>query len=438
MSERERLEKAISDLETQRASLGDESVDTALKALREKLSVLERTRALTPELTGERKVVTIMFVDISGFTALAESMDPETVRNLVNACFDRLVPVIERYGGTVTKFIGDCIESVFGAPLAHENDPERALRCALDIMNAIDEFNADRGIDLGLHLGINTGSVIAGGIGSSGRQDYAVTGDAINVAARLEDVSRRGEILVGPDTYRLTRSQFTFDTLPPVRVQGKSGPLPVYRLAGLKDRPERRRWLESAGLSSPLVGRETAFRSVTASIQQLRERQGGILFVTGEAGLGKSRLMAEVRKQTIARTSQPSLRSPGIRWLEGRALSFGESISYWPFQGILWQWAGITEEDNDSEAWDKLERHVWALFGEATAEVLPYLGSLLRLEVRSPYADRVKYLDGEAMGRQVYLTMRRFFERLARENRCCSFSRTCTGPTSHPRNCWRT
>ena len=271
------------------------------------------------------------------------------------------------------------------------------------------------GTDLGLHLGINTGLVIAGGIGTRQRQDYAVTGDAINLAARLEDASQRGEILVGPDTHRLTSSLFDFQVLPPIRLQGKRDPVPVYRLLGLKEEPKRTRWLASAGITSPLVGREAELGAVKGSVARLLQGQGGMLFVFGEAGIGKSRLMAEVRRQVQADLSDPSLQSPSLRWLEGRALSFGESMSYWPFQGLLWQWAGITEDDSESQAWDKLERHVWGLFAAETAEVLPYLASLLRLEVRDPYSERVKYLNGEAMGYQVYLTSRRFFERLARE-----------------------
>ena len=219
-------------------------------------AVLERTEDSAVDLTGERKLVTIMFVDIAGFTALAETMDPEAVRDMVNSCFDTLVPVIETYGGTVTKFIGDAIESVFGAPVAHENDPERALRCALEVMDAMAEFNAGRGTDLGLHIGVNTGLVVAGGIGSSGRQDYAVTGDAINLAARLEEASARGEVLVGPDTYRLTSSSFSFETLAPIRVQGKREPVQVYRLVGKKEEQGRKRWLDSQRITSPLVGRE--------------------------------------------------------------------------------------------------------------------------------------------------------------------------------------
>ena len=162
--------------------------DSALVALREQLAKIE---AAGPEgaADDERKIVTVLFVDVSGFTALAEKLDPEDVRVLINDCFKHLVPVVQKYEGTIDKFIGDEIMALFGAPVAHEDDPERALRTALEMMEAIGRFNRVHNTELDLHIGVNTGPVIAGKIGTEGRQDYSVMGDAVNVAARLEDAS---------------------------------------------------------------------------------------------------------------------------------------------------------------------------------------------------------------------------------------------------------
>jgi class 3 adenylate cyclase/tetratricopeptide (TPR) repeat protein len=409
MSKRERLEQAIAHMEGQRTILGDAVVDAALGPMRRQLAELEEVeRRPAPALEGERKLVTIMFADISGFTALAERMDPEAVRDMMNGCFQRLVPIVDKYGGTVDKFIGDEIMALFGAPVAHENDPERALRAALDMMDALAAFNGERGTDLGTHFGINTGLVIAGGIGTDERQEYSVMGDAVNLASRLEDVSEQGEILVGPDTYRPTTPLFEFETLEPVRVKGKAEPVEVYRLVGLKTEPGRVRGLEARGISSPLVGRDAEFAAVKECVTRVLDGQGGIISIIGEAGVGKSRLMAEV-----LRSAQNDGRE--LLWLEGRTLSFGQTISYWPFQEVLWQWASIAEDDSEAQAWHKLEGQVSALFPKHMPEILPYLATLLSLEVRDEYVERVKYLDSEAMGRQVFLTSRRLFERLARE-----------------------
>jgi len=390
MTEREQLEQVIEALEKQRAFLGDAMVDAALAPIREKMAALavpppEQKDSAVPALkskeagatggTGERKLVTTMFADISGFTALSEKTDPEAVRDLMNHCFERLVSCITRYEGTIDKFIGDEIMALFGAPLAHENDAERAVRAALDMMAALADFNAERGTNLGLHFGLNTGLVLAGEIGVGAQQEYSVMGDAVNLAE----------------------------------------PVSVYRVIGPKAKPGKVRGLEIKGIRSPLVGREKEFAAVRICVEQLLTTgRGGIVGVIGEAGLGKSRLVAEVRPPP--RPSPVGEKRPTgeeVLWLEGHTLSFGQTISYWPFQEVLRGWAGITEDDDEDEAWRKLEGNVRALFGDETIEYLPYLASLLALSVRGEYAERVKYLDGEAMGKQIFLTSRRFFERLA-------------------------
>ncbi|MDI6754068.1 MAG: adenylate/guanylate cyclase domain-containing protein [Thermodesulfobacteriota bacterium] len=359
-----------------------------------------------PDLPAERKLITVMFADISGFTSLAETMDPEQVRDLINACFEHLVPSVAKYGGTVDKFIGDEIMALFGAPAAHENDPERALRAALSMQEAIGEFSAAHRIQLDAHFGINTGLVIAGGIGTRGRQDYSVMGDAVNLAAHLGRISQRGEILVGPDTYRQTSHLFDFKALGPMRLKGKADSVPVYKLLGLRAQPGTWRGLEGRGISSPLIGREEEVAAFTRCIERLLAGQGGLVSIIGEAGLGKSRLVAEIRRQVAKQD---------ILWLEGRTLSFSQTISYWPFLEIIQADVGIIAEDNEGDCWNKLERRINMLFPDETAEILPYLATLLTLEVPGELAERVKYLDGETMGRQVFRTARLYFSRLAQE-----------------------
>ena len=359
------------------------------------------------DLPEERKLITVMFADIAGFTGLAERMDPEQVRDLVNACFDQLVPAITQYGGTVDKFIGDEIMALFGAPVAHENDAERALRAALKMQEVIVAFNAAHLTNLGAHFGINTGLVITGAIGARGRQDYSVMGDAVNLAAHLGDASRRGEILVGPDTYRRTSQLFEFQALGPLRLKGKAEPVLVYKLLGVRTQPRPLRGLEVRGISSPLVGRDQEAAALTRCVERLRSGQGGLVSIIGEAGLGKSRLVAEIRRQVARRE---------LTWLEGRALSFSQTISYWPFLEVIQADAGITLEDGEEERWAKLERRVYALFGDETVEILPYLATLLTLDVPGDLAERVKYLDGETMGRQIFRSARRLFTRLAQES----------------------
>ena len=161
--------------------------------------------------------------------------------------------MVQKYGGTIDKFIGDEIMALFGAPIAHEDDAERALRAALEMMEVLVDFNREHGTALGLHFGINTGPVVAGEIGGQNRRDYSVMGDAVNLAARLEDASSAGEIFVGPTTYRLTSRMFEFEALPPLSVKGKKEPIEVHRLIALRVVPKSMRGIE--GLRASLVGR---------------------------------------------------------------------------------------------------------------------------------------------------------------------------------------
>ena len=409
------LEAAIAHLEAQRSALGDTVVETALAPLRRRLAELEQAeREPAPTFAGERKLVTVMFADISGFTTLAETMDPEAVRDLMNACFERLVPIIEKYGGTVDKFIGDEIMALFGAPIAHENDPERALRAALEMMDALTRFNAERGADLELHFGINTGLVIAGGIGTRGRQEYSVMGAAVNLATRLEEVSERGDILVGPDTHRLTEPLFEFELLEPIRVRGKAEPVPAYRLLAPKAISGKVRGI--VGLESPLVGREAELRALQESVERLRAGVGGIVTIVGEAGLGKSRLVAELRSQVS-----------GLRldWVEGRCLSYGASIAYLLWLDVLRGLLGVTAETPPVAVRDALRERT-----ERLEDAYPYLARMMSLRpdgstssprrlveglpLEAETEDTVRDLEGEKLKVGAFRAIETLIESMAR------------------------
>ncbi len=310
MSERKELEAAIVALEAQRSALGDAVVDAAVGPMREKLDEITE-EAAAPSDDGERKVVTVIFADLSGSTALGEVMDPEEIRELINGCFDRLVPVVKKYGGTIDKFVGDNIMALFGAPVAHENDPERALRTCLGMMEELAGFNADNGTELGIHIGVNTGLVIAGGVGSEGDRRYSVLGDAVNVAARLEGASERGEILVGPDTHRLAAPFFEFEDMDAISVKGRDEPVHVYRLLAVRTGHHTTRGIE--GLSSPMVGRAAEAQRFERKLSALADGHGGVVGVIAEAGVGKSRFVAEARSAAPLGANSPSSSTP-VPW----------------------------------------------------------------------------------------------------------------------------
>jgi class 3 adenylate cyclase/tetratricopeptide (TPR) repeat protein len=360
----------------------------------------------SPYLDGERRLVTILFADIPGFTSLAERMDPERLRDLMNACFDHLVPCVEEYGGTVDKFMGDAVMALFGAPVAHDNDAERAIRTALDMRRALPAFTSSAGVDLSLHIGINTGLVLAGSVGGGNRMDYSVMGDAVNVAARLEEEAGPGEILIGPDTRRLAGQVFLCESAGAIRVRGRGESLAVWRVVRERGTAtEERGGPPGRALDSPLVGREKERAQFEGTVARTLAGEGGVLFVLGEAGLGKSRLTTEVRR------SSPT----GVVWLEGRSLSFGKDLSYLPFREILQRAAGTSADDADQERLVKLALLVERLFGDDAEVVLSVLATLLSLPMSDELEERVRYLEGEAMGRQIARSMRLLLRRLAEE-----------------------
>ncbi|MEP6602557.1 MAG: adenylate/guanylate cyclase domain-containing protein [Spartobacteria bacterium] len=399
----EKWNAAIAGLEAQRGTLGDAVVDSALAALRTQLSQL-RTGASEQMAGDERKLVTILFADVSGFTALSESLDPEEVRRLINACFDHLVPIVRKYDGTIDKFIGDEIMALFGAPIAHEDDPERALRAALEMMEAMGAFNQIHGTNLGMHLGINTGRVIAGSVGAEGRRDYSVMGDAVNLAARLEDASVTGEIFVGPNTCRATAKLFDFEALPPLNLKGKEEPVQVHRLIGLKAMPARGRGIE--GLQAPLVGREVELARIREALAHLHDGRGGALSILGEAGLGKSRLLEEARKLAGDKT----------RWAEGRALSYTAGQSYWLVRELIFNLLGINADAAPVVMAEALRANLQPLFGEKLDEIFPYLARLLELPLDERMEERVKFLSSEALQSRILQSVRDYVRACAMQN----------------------
>ena len=358
-----------------------------------------------PPPAAERKRITVLFSDLSGYTAMSEKLDPEEVKEITSRIFSEVTGVVDRYDGIIENYIGDAVMALFGVPKVHEDDHLRAIRAARDIHEIVDrigrEYEEKIKTRLTMHTGITTGLVVTGDVNLE-KGTHGVSGDTINLASRLSSIAKPGEILVGETTYHQSEGAFSFDKLEPVSLKGKAEPVTPYRLIDMK--PDPLRGLATQGISSPLVGRHAELAAIKTCVNRLVDGQGGILSIIGDAGLGKSRLMAEIRRH---------FESENLLWLEGRALSYGQEMSYWPFREILWQYAGIAEDDDDTQAWSKLETSITALFPAECDEVLPYLASLIGLEVKGELGKKLKYLDGESTGKQVYLSSRRFFERAA-------------------------
>jgi class 3 adenylate cyclase/tetratricopeptide (TPR) repeat protein len=297
-----------------------------------------------------RKIVTIVFSDLKGSTAMGEKLDSESLREVMTRYFDAMSAELERHGGVVEKFIGDAIMAVFGLPKLHEDDALRAVRAAADMQRAQaklnDELERNWGVRLTVRTGVNTGEVVAGDAATQ----RLVTGDAVNVAARLEQAAGAQEILLGDLTYRLVRDYVDVEPVEPLELKGKSQPVPAYRLVAVREDTERPRRLDS-----PLVGRAAELDRLRAALANVEsERRCRLVTIVGEAGVGKSRLVDEFVRSLDADAA----------CLRGRCLPYGDGITFWPLAEAVRQAAGILERDSTDVALQKLS----ALSGDAEAE----------------------------------------------------------------------
>ena len=311
----------------------------------------------------ERKLVTVLFADISGSTGLAEDLDPEHFREVTSAFFDTMRNQIESFGGTVEKFIGDAVMAVFGVPVAHEDDPDRALGAAYGMMESLSELNTElkrtHGVVLSARVGINTGEVVAS---ASARPEMGqVAGDAVNVAARLEQSARVGQVLVADRTVRASR-HFRFQDLGPVTLRGRGQPVRIHELLGPTDR------LAAPLLRAPMVGREHELSLLGTLFERvIDEQHPHLVTIYGEAGIGKSRLADEFHS-TMQAMEPPAL------VLGGRCRPYGEESTYRPLAEILKGYAGILDNDPPKLVWEKIEKIEKTVLETPTGRLAAALG----------------------------------------------------------------
>ena len=348
----------------------------------------------------ERRVVTALAADLVGSTSIAERLDPEETRMVVGEAVARMVHAVEEFGGTVKDLAGDGVLALFGAPTAHEDDAERALRAALRIVDDVKEFSreVERSFGVGsltVRVGINTGTVVVGPIGAGSRVEYGATGDAVNVAARLQAAAPAGGVLAGAETRRVVERQFDWGDRESLRLKGKAAEVPVYEVKGVLAQPR-------PDADTPLVGRQRELDTAEQAVAELEAGSGSILFVTGEPGIGKSRFLAELRRSA----EQPL-------WLEGRCVSYGEAMPYWPFRDLVREWLGLALDDPELRTRLALRRAVERVAGDAAGNLLPYLGVLLGLTPDPESSERLAELSPEALQYRTFEVVRHLIEWLA-------------------------
>jgi ABC-type oligopeptide transport system substrate-binding subunit/class 3 adenylate cyclase len=362
----------------------------------------------------ERRVVSALFADIVGSTALAERLEPEDLRLVVADAVARMVDGVEAFGGTVKDLAGDGVLALFGAPVAHEDDPERAIHAALRILDDLGQFAGEVqrgwGVDgFGVRVGIDTGLVVVGAIGSGARIEYSALGDSVNTAARLQSQAEPGTVLVGDETHRLTEPHFVWGTPVSLRLKGKAEEVrawPVDSTVGTL-----RRSAGAIANLTPIVGRSRELGECRAAVDAVLQGTGSILYLVGEPGIGKTRLMNETRRMVDAAPAT----SRASTWLEGRCVSYGETMPYWPFRDLLHSWLGTSADEPELRLRVTLRRRVAALFADRADQIEPYLAQLLALPPDPKESEHLATLSPEALQYRTFEVVRALLTRLAQD-----------------------
>jgi predicted ATPase/class 3 adenylate cyclase len=356
----------------------------------ELLNKLKSARA-SGEMVGERRVVTMLFCDVQGSTAAAEQLDPEDWTEVINGAFARMIQPVYQYEGTVARLMGDAILAFFGAPLAHEDDPQRAVLAGLGIVAGIQPYQAEMkqkwGIDFGARVGINTGLVVVGAVGSDLRVEYSALGDAINIAARMEQTAQPGTVQIAHDTYKLVKPLFEIEELGRLELKGKAEPIPTYRVLRPKAEPSRRRGIE--GLQAAIVGRDQELSAVRAILMDLGQGVGHIICLTAEAGLGKSRLIEETHR-LFRETSGPK-----GKWILANSLSYETDHAYALLRDLTSRLAGAEAEDPAQASADPVAK----LLAGSEVEGEPAAQQVLEILLGVDGGPHLAPLEGEAFKR---------------------------------------
>lgn len=371
-------------------------------------------KVLTTALVSERRVVTILFADVVGSTALADRLDVETWGEVMNGAFDLITPTIYRFEGTIARLLGDSLIAFFGAPLAHEDDPRRAILTALEsaeLMRNYAQMVSDRyGVEFSMRFCLNTGPVIINSVGQDLKYDYTATGGAVNLAARLKFAAPPMEVVVSDNTYRFSAPYFDFVDLGLIETKDRAEPVRVYQVIGSRRAPGSLRGL--VGLESPLVGRQDELSVLMSLCDAVCSGVGRSVLILGEPGLGKTRLIAEWQS-LITQIHCDTL----PQWAEGRCLSYGKTMAYNLVLDLLRSLLGLSMTASQAELQWTLSSVISDLFQDNTSstksDVETYLAHLLGLPLDKDSAAQVSLLDPQALQAQYTMAMRNFLLALA-------------------------
>jgi class 3 adenylate cyclase/tetratricopeptide (TPR) repeat protein len=354
-------------------------------------------RPNTDPIGGGRRIISIVFCDVRGSTAVAGQLDPEEWAEIMNGAFDQIVQPIYRYEGTVVRLLGDAVLAFFGAPIAREDDPQRAVLAGLEIQEAMQTYGAsvrrDWGVAFSVRCGINTGLVVVGAVGSSQYSEYTAMGDAVNLAARMEQTAQPGSVQISDATFRLVAPFFEVEDLGRIPVKGKEEPQHAYRVIKQRTEPGSLRGIP--GVESPMVGRSVEFATLVSAIERLQRGSGGVTFIIGEAGLGKSRLIRETAK--YSRDIYPH-----TRWFQTSSFSYEKAQPYGKIQRLVRDVCGIAGDESPELQRDRIASTLTGLNLPDTVQTQQALEVLLGVADGASSATR---LEGETFKGSLYAAM---------------------------------
>jgi len=367
----------------------------------------DKVRA-APHLSGERRLVTILHIDVVGSTALAERCGDEVWAVIMTEAYDRIAQVIYHYEGTIARLLGDALVAFFGAPVAHEDDPIRAIQAALDSIDLAktyaQEVRSQYAVDFAVRACLNSGQVVIGPVSTDLRYDFSPVGGAVNLAARIKFAAQPMSVLVSENTYRFITPVFESIDLGPIEVKDRKDPVRVYQVIDRKTDPGKLRGL--VGLESPMVGRAAEMASLLNLCETVHAGLGRGVVVVGEPGLGKTRLIQEWHTTAIAR-----LAGVESQWFEGSCLSYGQGIAYHLIINLLYSLIRIPPVASEPDTHLALLNLLEELFGQGESntylqEVYPYLGHLLSLKLEGNALMAVKSLDPQTLQNRYLLALR--------------------------------
>lgn len=391
----------------------------AMKIHSDSQAVIEKQ----PAALRERRTVTALLADVVGSTELADKLDLEVWAELINGAFDRIANIVYKYEGTIARVLGDSLLAFYGAPVAHEDDPQRAVWAALEIIDQINRYSQEikesKGIDFTMRVCINTGPVITGPVSDDLTYDYTAFGGTVNLTSRIKFTGKPMTILITGNTYSFVSAFFDCEDLGQIDVKGLSKPVRVYQVEAARSIPGRTRGF--AGLESPMIGRSRELATLMLACEAVKAGLGRAVVISGEPGLGKTRLIQEWQKEVIKKDDVYSNRVTPDRsnfryWLIGRCVSYKQGLAYQLVIDLLRYMIGETVGTDEPETRAALQAYLKNMFGNQAGDIYPYLGHLLGLKLEGEDLRRTQISDPRALQTQYIGAMEKLLQASMKRN----------------------